>query len=75
MMPATGRRGTGYQLLSGSRHCDWPALSAGTPGVNRALVENNNHNIARVSVWLWDVFGTGKTPSAPASGSSISASA
>ena len=36
-------------------------LSSGTPGSNRALVNNNNHNIApRIGV-AWDVRGDGKT--------------
>ena len=36
-------------------------LSNGTPGANRALINNNNHAIApRVGI-AWDVFGTGKT--------------
>ena len=36
-------------------------LSGGTPGVNSALVNNNNHDIApRVGI-AWDVFGDGKT--------------
>jgi len=36
-------------------------LSAGTPGPNRALVNNNNHNIApRIGI-AWDVRGDGKT--------------
>jgi len=36
-------------------------LSAGTPGPNRALVNNANHNIApRVGI-AWDIFGDGKT--------------
>jgi hypothetical protein len=36
-------------------------FSSGTPGVNRALVENNNHNIApRVGI-SWDPWGDGKT--------------
>jgi Carboxypeptidase regulatory-like domain/TonB-dependent Receptor Plug Domain len=36
-------------------------LSNGTPGPNRALVNQNNHTIApRVGI-AWDVFGTGKT--------------
>ncbi len=36
-------------------------LSSGTPGPNRALVQQSNHNIApRVGI-AWDVFGTGET--------------
>jgi hypothetical protein len=36
-------------------------LSSGTPGPNRALVQQNNHDIApRVGV-AWDIFGDGKT--------------
>jgi hypothetical protein len=36
-------------------------LSNGTPGVNAALVDNNNHNIApRIGI-AWDVKGDGKT--------------
>jgi hypothetical protein len=36
-------------------------LSAGTPGPNRALVNNNNHNIApRIGI-AWDVKGDGRT--------------
>ncbi len=36
-------------------------LSAGTPGPNRALVNNNNHTIApRIGI-AWDVRGDGKT--------------
>jgi Carboxypeptidase regulatory-like domain len=36
-------------------------LSNGTPGPNRALVNNNNHNIApRIGI-AWDIRGNGKT--------------
>src|SRR6266404_1946440 len=57
----------GVVLVPGTNFCSAAAsslglpLSAGTPGVDRALVANNNHNIApRVGV-AWDIFGTGKT--------------
>ena len=36
-------------------------LSNGTPGPNRALVNNNNHNIAPRLGIAWDVRGDGKT--------------
>jgi hypothetical protein len=37
------------------------ALSSGTPGPNKSLVQQNLHSIApRVGI-AWDVFGTGKT--------------
>jgi Carboxypeptidase regulatory-like domain/TonB-dependent Receptor Plug Domain len=36
-------------------------LSAGTPGANRALVNNNNHSIAPRFGIAWDVRGDGKT--------------
>jgi hypothetical protein len=37
------------------------SFSSGTPGVNRALVEDNNHNIAPRFGLTWDPWGTGKT--------------
>ncbi|HXM97329.1 MAG TPA: carboxypeptidase regulatory-like domain-containing protein [Candidatus Dormibacteraeota bacterium] len=57
----------GVIVVPGTSFCQAAAtatglpLSAGTPGVNRALISNNNHNIAPRLGIAWDVFGTGKT--------------
>ena len=57
----------GVILVPGTNFCSAAAsavglpLSAGTPGVNSALIANNNHNIAPRLGVAWDIFGTGKT--------------
>ena len=64
---APGDACNGVVLVPGTNFCSAAAaavglpLSAGTPGVDRALVANNYHNIGPRLGVAWDIFGTGKT--------------
>ena len=64
---APGDACNGVVLVPGTNFCSAAAaavglpLSAGTPGVDRALVANNYHNIGPRLGIAWDIFGTGKT--------------
>ncbi len=51
----------GLIVVPGTKFCEAAGFGPGTPGKNRALIDNNNHLIApRVGI-AWDVFGTGNT--------------
>jgi hypothetical protein len=64
---APGDACNGVVLVPGTNFCSAAAaavglpLSAGTPGVDRALVANNYHNIGPRLGVAWDIFGTGRT--------------
>jgi hypothetical protein len=51
----------GLLVVPGTDPCGDAGLAGGTPGVNRALRENNNHLIAPRLGVSWDPWGTGKT--------------
>ena len=57
----------GVVVVPGTNFCAVAAaatglpLSSGTPGPNRALNNNANHNIAPRLGIAWDIFGTGRT--------------
>ncbi len=51
----------GLIVVPGTKFCEAAGFGPGTPGKNRALIDNNNHLVApRVGI-AWDVFGTGNT--------------
>src|SRR5262249_15998128 len=61
---ASGDVCNGLVIVPGTTPCQdsgIPGLSNGTPGPNRALRENNNHNIAPRLGVSWDPFRDGKT--------------
>ena len=51
----------GLIVVPGTHFCEAAGFGPGTPGVNRALIPNNNHMIAPRLGIAWDVFGTGNT--------------
>lgn len=51
----------GIIIVPGSDVCNRPGFSPGTPGVGRALIENDNNAIAPRLGLAWDVFGDGST--------------